>query len=285
MTVLWTGLTLGAMYGLVAVGYNLVFISSDTFNFANAQLIMLGTFLAYWGIVQLHWPVVLVIIVSALIVAAVAGIEERLAIRPITGTEAHLVTTVGVATILDGAIPLIWGQQPLAVPFFGPTRIMNLLGGKVFPVEVFLIALVVALAGATALFLRRSLIGLALLAISEDREAASLRGINVSLLGLAAFAATGAIAGALGVFVGPYTFAVASLGTSLALYGFVALAMGGFGSTLGGLVGGFAVGLIEAYSSRYAGSAYGDIAVFGVLLAILLTRPTGLFGRPVERRV
>lgn len=121
MTLVWSGLTLGALYALVAVGYNIVFVSSGAFNFANAQLLMLGTFIAYWGLDVLKWNVGLVFLVSAAIVAAVAGLEERIAIRPVRGVEPQLVTTVGVATLLNGVTALIWGPNALQVP--DPTRL------------------------------------------------------------------------------------------------------------------------------------------------------------------
>ncbi len=285
MTVVWSGLTVGALYALVAVGYNIVFVSSGAFNFANAQLLMLGTFIAYWGLDVLKLNVGIVFVLSAAIVAVVAGLEERIAIRPVKGVEPQLVTTVGVATLLNGVTALIWGPHALQVPFFGGTTSKTILGGRILPVELWLIGVAIVLTGALWVFSRKTLLGTALLAVSEDREAASLRGINVRAVALGAFCVSGAVAGALGPFIGPQTDAVASLGTSLALFGFVALAMGGFGSLPGGLIGGFAVGLIEAFSDRYIGAQYGDIMVFAVLILILLFKPGGLFGTVRERMV
>ncbi|HVX21962.1 MAG TPA: branched-chain amino acid ABC transporter permease [Acidimicrobiales bacterium] len=285
MTVVWSGLALGALYALVAVGYNIVFVSSGTFNFANAQLIMLGTFVAYWGIDVLKWNVVLVIVLSAVIVAVAAGVEERIAIRPVRGTEPQLVTTVGVATLLNGVTVLIWGPHALQIPFFGSTTAKHVFGGQVLPVDLWLIGIAVVLTVALWLFSRKTLLGTALLAVSEDREAASLRGINIRAVALGAFCVSGAVAGALGPFIGSKEDAVASLGTQLALLGFVALAMGGFGSLPGGLIGGFAVGLIQALSGRYLGTQYENIMVFAVLLLVLLFKPGGLFGTVRERMV
>ena len=132
---------------------------------------------------------------------------------------------------------------------------------------------------------RRSLTGLALLAMAEDREAAVLRGINVKLLAIGAFVASGVLAGLTGPLVGPKTFAVSTLAAALALKGFVALAIGGFGSLPGAMLGGFVVGLVESLSGRWLGSAYPTIMVFAVLVLILMLRPTGLFGRVRERMV
>jgi branched-chain amino acid transport system permease protein len=285
MTTIWAGLAIGAVYALVAVGYNVVFTASGAFNFAHAQLMMLGIFVAYAGTVTLKLPIVVVFLLAAAVVGVVAAVEERVAIRPISGTEGHLITTVGMASLLDGASQLIWGNQALQVPFFGPDNVWQLAGGRVLPVELLLIVVAVVLTGALVVVGRRTMLGLALLAVAEDREAALLRGVNVRRVALGAFVFSGLLAGALGPVIGPKTFAVATLGSALALKGFVALAMGGFGSLPGGLIGGLAVGLIEASTSRWLGSDYADLMVFGVLLLILLVRPTGLFGRVRERMV
>jgi len=285
MTTIWAGLSIGAVYALVAVGYNIVFAASGTFNFAHAQLMMVGIFIAYAGLVTLKLPLLVVFALAAVVVAAVAAVEERVAIRPVTGTEGHLVTTVGMASLLDGASQLIWGNQPLQVPFFGPAGVWQVLGGRVLPVELLLIVAALAIAAGLVLIGRRTMLGLALLAVAEDREAAQLRGVNVRRMALGAFAFSGLLAGLLGPLIGPKTFAVATLGSALALKGFVALAIGGFGSVPGGLVGGFAVGLVEASAGRWLGSAYADLSVFAMLLLVLLVRPTGLFGRVRERVV
>src|SRR6185437_1072399 len=213
MTVVWAGLALGALYALVAVGYNIVFVSSGAFNFANAQLIMLGTFIAYWGLDVMKMNVVLVILMSAAIVGVAAAVEERIAIRPVRGTEPQLVTTVGVATLLNGVTVLIWGPHALQIPFFGATLAKNVLGGRVLPVNLWLIGIAIVLTAALWVFSRKTLLGTALLAVSEDKEAASLRGINIRAVALGAFAFSGIVAGALGPFIGSQEDAVASLGT------------------------------------------------------------------------
>lgn len=284
MTILWGGLALGAVYALVAIGYNIVFIASKTFNFAHAQLMMVGTFVAYTGLVTLHWSWPAVVFLGAAVVALLAAVEERVAIRPLADADAVLVTTLGAAILLDGASQLIWGAQPLGVPF-GSSSVVTFLGGRVFPDEFYLVGICVLLVVVFSLLTKRTFVGWALLAMSEDPEAATLRGINVRLLSFAAFAFAGGLAGLLGVFVGAETFAVATLGTALALKGFVAVAIGGFGSMPGTLVGGMVVGLVEGYSDRYFASEYSDIAIFGVLVLVLLLRPSGLFVRARERVV
>jgi branched-chain amino acid transport system permease protein len=180
---------------------------------------------------------------------------------------------------------VIWGGQPLQVPFFGPSKVVTLLDGRVFPVELVLMGAALVLTGLFVMISRGSMLGIAMLAVSEDREAALMRGINVRAMAIGAFAVSGAVAGLLGPIVGPKTFAVATLGSALALKGFVAMAIGGFGSAPGALIGGFAVGLIESESGRYLGTSYSTLMVFSALLLVLLLKPTGLFGHARERTV
>jgi branched-chain amino acid transport system permease protein len=285
VTTVLVGLATGAIYAVVALGYNIVFVSSGVLNFAFAQLLILGTFLAYLGAVTLKLPFFAVFGLAAIIVGVVAIAEERTAVRVVRTSEALLVTTVGFATLVGGLSQVIWGSNPLQVPFFGPTRVWTVLDGRIFPVQLLLLVVAVVLTIVFVLFSRHTMIGLAMLAVSEDREAALMRGINVQAYAIGAFAVSGVIAGLLGPLVGPITFANATQGSALALEGFVAVAIGGFGSAIGALIGGFSVGLIEAFSGQYLGTNYSDLMVFTALLIVLLLKPTGLFGTPRERMV
>ena len=285
MTLIYAGLSLGAVYALVAIGYNIVFIASHSFNFAQAQLMMVGAFVAYLGYVTLELPAVLVVALAMTVVMLVAAIEERIAIRPVADHQTQLITTLGFGTVLTGIVQILWGTQPLQVPFAGGGDVLTVAGGRVFPVELALIVFSIVLVIMISTYTRRRLNGLALVAMSQDEEAATLRGVSVRKLTFAAFAVTGLLAGLMGVLIGPKTYAVATLGAALALKGFVALAIGGFGSMYGGLLGGLAVGLVETYVARYLGSDFSNLSVFLLLLLVLLIRPTGLFGRVQERTV
>ena len=285
MTLLYAGLSLGAVYALVAIGYNIVFVASHSFNFAQAQLMMVGAFVAYTGYVTLELPTVVVIAMAMAVVLLVAVVLERVAVRPVADHQTQLITTLGFGIVLTGLTQIIWGTQPQRVPFFAGSDPVSFLGGRAFPAEFGLVALAVAMVAGISIYMKRRMSGLALVAMSEDDEAATLRGVNVRRLTFLAFAATGLLAGLMGVFIGPKTYAVATLGLSLALKGFVALAIGGFGSMWGGLIGGLSIGLVEAFSIRYLGSEFGNVSVFVVLLLVLMIRPTGLFGRLRERTV
>ncbi len=285
MTIIFSGLALGAIYALVAIGYNIVFLSQKTFNFAQATLMMFGAFLAYLGIAVWGLPWWLVGIGAAIIVGLIAALEERVAVRPVKDMHNLLVTTLGASFVIEGVAQLIWGGEPHAIPFFLGNKPMEIAGGAILPVEIALIVVVVLLVIGLTQYSKRSMVGIALLGMSENREAAVLRGVNVRRFAFLAFVATGVIAGFLGVIVGPKTYAVATLGASLALKGFVVLAIGGFGSMWGVLVGGAIVGLAEAIAGRYLGADYAALTVFVILIVILMIKPTGLFTRRKERTV
>jgi branched-chain amino acid transport system permease protein len=285
MTLIYAGLSLGAVYALVAIGYNIVFIASHSFNFAQAQLMMIGAFVTYSAYVTFGLPTIVVVPVAMAVVALLASVEERIAIRPVADHQTQLITTLGFGTILTGVAQLIWGTQPLQVPFAAGDTVLTIFGGRVFPVEVALVVFAVGLVVIISAYTRRRLSGLAIVAMSQDEEAATLRGIGVRKLAFASFAVTGMLSGLMGVVIGPKTFAVATLGAALALKGFVALAIGGFGSMYGGLLGGLIIGVVEQYVARYLGSHFSNLSVFVVLLLVLMIRPTGLFGRVQERMV
>lgn len=285
MTLLWGGLALGAVYALVAIGYNIVYLSAKTFNFAHAQLIMVGVFVAYTCLMEWGVPWILAVGLAAAAVGIVAAIEHQVAVRPLKDMHNILVTTIGASTFLDGTVSLVWGNQPLAVSFPLGNTAIDLLGGRVYPIEPILVLLAIVIVALDFWIGRRFLVGLALQAMSEDAEAAQLRGVNIRAMAFGAFVVAGALAGAVAVFVGPKTFAVSTLGDSLALKGFVALAIGGFGSMPGALVGGAAVGVVEILGARYLGGAYSNLLIFILLLSVFVVRPAGLFVRSTERMV
>lgn len=287
MTMVWAGLSTGAIYVLVAVSFNLVFVVSGTFNFAQPQYLMLGTFVSYAVVVKLELPLVVAIAAGAAIGYLIGAAEELIAIRPLSkaGQHAELVTTVGWSVIMEGAALLIWDSDPLKVPGTAADNSVELLGGRLTVLDLIIVVLAVAAAVVAQVLLRRTRIGLAALAVAEDSAAAALRGINIKRMSTVMAGLAGGLLGAMGPVVAPKTFAVFSLGSFLVLKAFVALTIGGFGSNAGALIGGVAVGLIESATLRYLGGTYANLMLFAVLLVVLLVRPQGLFGRQRERVV
>jgi branched-chain amino acid transport system permease protein len=288
MTTLYTALLDGALYALIAVGFNIVFIATGTFNFAQAQFVMLGTFVAWIFGIYFHMNPLLVILIGFAIGGVIGAVEERIAIRllPGQGTHGELVTTVGFAVIIEGLAIALFGSNPQPVQsFLNPDSAITLFGGRVYPHELLLIGVGVSVVGLAELLSRRTMLGLASLASAENRVAAVLRGINVGRLSIGAYVLACGMCVAVGPIIAPSTYATATIGDALNLKAFVALAIGGFGSPKGALLGGLAAGLVEAFTGRYLNAGLGNLAVLVLLLVVLTIRPMGLFGERIERVV
>lgn len=287
MLTLWSGLSLGAIYVIVAVGFNVVFVASGSFNFAQPEYLMVGIFLAYWVSTTLELTPLLAIVIGAALGFVVGVLEERIAVRPIAGTSVHgeLVTTVGWSVIMQGVVLLIWDSQPRRVEGIVPSDVVSVLGGRVSITELVLIGLAVFLAVGSHIWSRTTMIGLASLAAAEDSVAATLRGINIRRLSTMAFGVAGALMASLGPFVGPKTYAIYSIGAFVVLKSFFAMAMGGFGSNVGAMIGGFGLGITEAFTNRHLGSDYVNPVLFVLLMTLLFVWPHGIFGQRTGRVV
>ena len=289
MTVLWAGLSLGAVYTLVAAGLIFVRLSSGVVNFAQADLYVLGGFLGYAGSrAGLSWWLTLG--ASAVCVAGVAALEERVAVRPIArrlggSDHADLITTLGASVVIGGFIIEVWGPHALSVPSPGSGEPLDLFGGRVTAIDLTIIAVAVVTVALLEWFTRRSRFGLAVLAQAEDRESATLLGVNVTALSVVAFAAAGFCAGLLGPLIAMKTFAAVSLGLVLAVKAFVVMVLGGSSSYLGALIGGLLVGLVEALTALHLGGQYTTLATFVVFLCVVLIRPQGILGGSALRSV
>jgi len=281
ITTLWAGLSIGAVYALVAIAYNIVFVGTRVFNFAQAYILMIGTFIAVEAATRFNLPLIVAIVVCAAAGALIGAVEEIVAVRRLARTGSHneLVTTLGIGVILSGIALLVWGSEPRSVPYLKEFGVLEVLGGRITMGELLLIVVaLVAGVGAWVLSTRTS-IGLTALATSEDRDAAMLRGINVRWLATGAFTLAGALVGAVAPLVATKTYATYHLGEGLAVKAFLVLALGGFGSFLGALLAGSIVGVLEMFAARYLGSEWQNITVFVLLLIVLLVLPHGLFSR------
>jgi branched-chain amino acid transport system permease protein len=285
--ILWNGICTGCVYVLVAIGFNIVYVASGTFNFAQPQYLVVGTFLSYvvsttWGLSP--WIAVLL----GLVIGGVVGLlEERLAVRLLAGAglQSALVTTVGWSVAMEGVVLLIWKSNPLTVKGIASNTQMEVAGIHVTAAQIVMVIVVVVLAIAVHLWFKSTKVGIAMLAMAEDRQAAQLRGINVRRLSMGAFVLAGALLAAMGPIMGPQIFATYNLGDTVVLFAFVAMAVGGFGHNIGSLVGGLALGVLQAIISLYWGDHWMDILTFAVLLLVLSLLPQGFFGRRGERLV
>lgn len=281
------GIGVGSVYALVAFGYNLLLSTMGILNLAQGQILALGIMLSYSLHVTLGlnpWLTLAVVVAAA---ALVGTAEEVSAIRFLRGRlrdDAWLVSTLGAALVLQGALLLAWGgaQRPYP-PLFGGT-VARLGEVAVQPQTVVAVVAIVMLTVALGAINRFTTAGLAVRAIAEDREAAAARGIDVRLAARATFAAGAAISGAAGWVIAPITFATTSLGFPLGLKGFVAMLIGGQGSAAGALVGGWMLGVAEAAGTHFGPSGIRDVYGFAFMLLVLAVRPAGLLPAPRVRR-
>jgi branched-chain amino acid transport system permease protein len=278
---LFAGLTSGAIYALIALGFCVVNNTMGIVNFVQVDFVSLGGLLMFSALFALGLPIPLGLLVAVAGVALVAMLVERLGLRP-ARSDHHLVLiflTVGLSIILRGAMKLIWGKNRMALPPLTPDEPVHLLGATILPQALWIFALtVVAIALLTWFFYRTSL-GLAMRAVADNPTAAAVVGIRAGRVRLVSFALAGALGGLAGVLVTPITTLSYDVGVLLGLKGFAAAILGGFGSFPGAILGGLGLGVLESLSAGYVSSAYKDVCAFVVLLLVLFIRPQGLLGK------
>jgi len=284
------GLIAGSLYALVAVSFNIVYRPSNVFNFAQGELVMLGAmvFASATSLIGLPWIAAFAVTLAA--VGVIGLIEERIAVAPLlaraqTGT-AWIITTLAVSLIISNLVGRVWGPDPILVRPPAPLSMETLDIGAVrvssyeIALVIVTILLVVIVEGAY-----RTLQGKAVMAVAEDRDAALLRGIDPGRLSRWSFFIGGAFAAMTGIIAAPILYASTSLGPDLLLKGFAAAALGSIGNNRGALLAGYIIGVTEAIGAALLSPGYQEAVIFVVVLAVLLVRPEGLFGRPRARTV
>lgn len=281
VAILVTGLAVGSVYALIALAINIIYSARRVVNFGQGDLVMFSGLFAVMLVAGWQWPYFLGLIATMMVVAAIAVVIERIAIRPLPRDESNIawiLSIVAVAIITSNAGQLIFGAETRMFPsLFGDIQ-FDVGTLRIDPNQILAI-------GATAVFvlvfhlvLNRTLHGKALKAAARDADTAMLLGINVGHYIAAAFAVAGAMATLAAFLIGPLTFVNANFGFSLGIKGFAAAALGGLGTLGGAVIGGLILGLAETLSSAFIGSDYKDIIVLSVLYLILIFRPMGLVG-------
>jgi branched-chain amino acid transport system permease protein len=281
-----SGLTVGAVYALVALGFTLVYNASDVVNFAQGEFVMLGgmvTVFAYAAGVPL--PLAALIAVGVAIV--VGMLLYWLAIAPARGASAVslIIITIGASIFLRGAAQIVFDKQFHKLPAFSGDAPIDLLGAAIQPQSFWVLGGTAVIVLLLWLFLERTLLGKAVLATAANRLAAKLVGINTATVMALAFGGSAAIGAVAGILITPITLTSYDVGTLLALKGFAAAMLGGMGNPLGAVAGGLLLGLLEAFGAGYISSTYKDAMAFIVILAVLFAAPQGLMGRRTVDRV
>ena len=276
------GLRTGSIYALIAIGYTMVYGIAKMINFAHGDIIMVGAYALYFSISVLGLPVPAALLLTVIVCSVLGVLIEKIAYKPLRKAPplAVLITAIGMSFFLQSSSLLIFGSTP--IPFQSVIPNENI---KVGPVTISGITLVTLIVTAVAmilltLFINKTKLGSAMRAVSEDKGAAELMGINVNSTISMTFAIGSALAAVAGIlYISQYQSMKPTLGALPGIKAFVAAVLGGIGSIPGAMLGGILLGLIESVSKAYISTELADAIVFGVLIVVLLFRPSGLLGK------
>lgn len=282
----FSGLTVGAVYALVALGFTLIYNASDVVNFAQGEFVMLGGMVTVFASAA-GVPLPLAALIAVGVAVAVGLLLYWCAIAPARGASAVsiIIITIGASIFLKGAAQVVFDKQFHKLPSFSSDAPIDVLGASVQPQSLWVLGGTAAVVLVLYVFLERTLLGKAVLATSASRLAARLVGINTATIMALAFGGSAAIGAIAGILVTPITLTSYDVGTTMALKGFAAAMLGGMGNPLGAVVGGLVLGLLETLGAGYISSTYKDGFAFVMILVVLLAMPQGILGRRTVDRV
>ncbi|MBE6542853.1 MAG: branched-chain amino acid ABC transporter permease [Ruminococcaceae bacterium] len=284
------GISLGSIYALIALGYTMVYGIAKMLNFAHGDIIMVGAYVIYTSVTMATLPAWIGVIISIIFCSALGITIEFLAYKPLRGAPSLnvLITAIGVSYFLQNLALLIFGGNQKAVPVPNMS-FLNIKLGSTLSISgetVFTILVTVVLMIALTLFINKTKLGKAMRAVSEDRDAAQLMGINVNRTITVTFAIGSALAAFASLCYGMnYAYIKPTTGSMPGIKAFTAAVFGGIGSISGAMFGGFLMGIFEKLASAYISTQLTDTIVFGVLMIMLVVRPTGLLGKKLNEKV
>ncbi len=283
-----SGLAVGSLFALIAVGFNLTFIVNRTVNFAHGQWVAVGSLIAFTLLVQWQWPLLVTFIGAAVVLGAMGIVLERVGIRPMIGHSLSLgfiMSTLAIGIMLENVALYVWESEALFVPSpLGEER-MEIFGAGIYPQEALIPVVTAIMIVGLALLYRFTRWGRALRAVAENREAAQLMGIDSRRMIGIAYGLAGIMAAVAGVLVAPVTGALATAGGALGLKAFAIAIVGGLDSIAGTLIAGLLLGVAEQYVALYISPGLRDVVIFAIVIAILLVRPFGLLGTAEDEKV
>ncbi len=281
-----SGVTVGAIYGLVGIGFSIIYNSSQVINFTQGEFVMIGG-MATVSLISAGVPMPLAML-GAVALATIVGVAlEKFCIEP--SRNAPVVTliiiTIGASIFLRGTAEVLWDRNfHSLVPISGDNPI-DIAGAKLLPQSIWIVGSLMVIVCGLWLFFNRTLLGKAMLATSYNRLAAQLVGIEVRNILLLSFVLSSTLGAVAGILIAPISMTYSTVGVMLGLKGFSAAIVGGLGNPMGAILGGLIVGIAEAMTAGYISSAYKDAVAFIIILAVLFFMPNGLFGRKVVEKV
>jgi branched-chain amino acid transport system permease protein len=280
------GLSTGSIYALVGLGLVLAFKGTGILNFAHGELVALGAYVALFLTVFLHLPYWQVLILSLVIMALIGAVFERVLIKPLMRAPSFtiVVATMAIGFMIKSALRLSWQESIATLPSPLDNISFRIGDVNINPQYLWIIGCSISITALLALFFRKNLTGKALQAVAQNQEAARLMGIRVSLVFPLTFAISGVLAALAGILFSPLVGIQPEM-SSIILKGFVAAILGGFSSLLGCVVGGLLLGILETFGGAFIGGTFKDVTAFVILMAVLLFKPNGIFGKAETRRV
>jgi branched-chain amino acid transport system permease protein len=281
-----SGISQGCVYGLIALGFVLIYKATEMVNFAQGDIMMLGAFVALTFIVDLGWPFAWGVLATLAVMALIGIAIERLLLRPMIG-EPHfavLMLTIGLGFVLRAAAGAIWGNEPRALPTPYVGKVWE-IGGTIVPAEnLAIVAATAVLCLLLWLFFRFSRLGIAMQAASQNQLAAYYVGIPVKRIYALVWALAASISACAGILTAPVSLIDPLIGF-VGIKAFAAAIVGGFGSLPGALLGGLLIGVAEQFAGRFLPAGFGDVTAYALLLAMLIVRPEGLFATMQKKKV
>lgn len=284
------GISLGSVYAIIALGYTMVYGIAKMLNFAHGDVIMVGAYICFCAMSYLNLPPVLGVVLAMLVCTLLGMIIERLAYKPLRSAPslAVLITAIGVSYFLQNAALLIWKSDPKVFPSVVDLPSLKLFGGQLIisPVTLVTVLACIVIMVTLTVFTGKTKMGKAMRAVSEDKGAAQLMGIDVNATISLTFAIGSGLAAIAGVLLcSAYPTLMPTTGSMPGIKAFTAAVFGGIGSIPGAMLGGILLGIIEIFSKAYISTQLSDAIVFAVLIIVLLIKPAGLLGKKISEKV
>jgi branched-chain amino acid transport system permease protein len=282
-----SGITVGSIYGLTALGFTIIFNTTGIINFAQGEFIMLGGMLSVFYLKWFNLGLPLSILLAVATATAIGAAVERFTIRPVRGASVInlIIVTIGVSIFIRGVTMLLLGKDTFGMPHFSGSLPLAFAGAAVMPQSIWIFGITVLIFLILRLFFTRTIFGKGMLACSYDRKASYLVGIGVNKMILFSFLISALVGAVGGAILTPITLTSYDVGIMLGLKGFSACIIGGLGNPFGAAAGGIILGILESFGAGLISSAYKDAIAFFILLILLFVKPSGLFGQTKIERV
>jgi branched-chain amino acid transport system permease protein len=282
-----SGLSLGSMYGLIALGFHVTYVVSNTVNFSQGSAMMLGAVLGYTFAVTLGWPLPLAVLLSLALCGLFGLLIERTLVRPFAerNSNAWLMATVAGGILIDNVVLFTFGKEPRSFPSVLAEKPVQIFGAGIYPLQLVIPVVGLGIALLLQIAFTRTRLGKAMLAVVQNPDAARLMGINVRGAIAGSFALSTILAGLAGLLIAPLFSVHSEMGTIFGLKAFAVAILGGITSAWGVMLAGLAYGLLEALITAYIGSTYTQIVAFSIVILALALMPNGLLGRAAVNKV